>query len=163
MILKCVFLIFTSFSGIAFGEFPSIPNPRILEPRNDDLNYRLPNDTVPISYDVTIEPTFEPDFTFAGQVTILIRVVEATDVVTLHGNDIEIVPGTTSVISLTAREELVEEEPELNSTLHFIRIPLNTEVAVGTVLQISMQYTGVLNEENTGFYKAQYEEDGETK
>ncbi|KAI4460016.1 protease m1 zinc metalloprotease [Holotrichia oblita] len=163
MILKSV-LILASFLAITFGEFPLIPNPLVLEPREDDLNYRLPNDTIPISYDVTLEPTFDPDFNFSGIVIILVRVIEATDVITLHGNDIEILPGTTSVTSQTViGVELADGEPELDATLHFIKISLNTEVQPGTVLRVYMEYTGILNEENTGFYKARYEENGVTK
>ncbi|KAI4459967.1 protease m1 zinc metalloprotease [Holotrichia oblita] len=163
MILKSV-LILASFLATTFGEFPLIPNPLVLEPREDDLNYRLPNDTIPISYDVTLEPTFDPDFNFSGIVIILVRVIEATDVITLHGNDIEILPGTTSVTSQTViGVELADGEPELDATLHFIKISLNTEVQPGTVLRVYMEYTGILNEENTGFYKARYEENGVTK
>lgn len=159
------FILLLIFAGSS-ANFPDIPNPKGNIAR-DTLSYRLPTDTVPIAYDIIIEPTFDPDFTFDGIVSIEIEVKEATNQITLHGKDLEINYDSVVVRELNDVETeypLAAEEPiNEDATMDFIHINLEDEVPAGTFLEVYIEYKGVLNEENTGFYRASYVENGETK
>nr|APY20197.1 APN-like 2 [Holotrichia parallela] len=146
-----------------FADFPLVPDPYRVATRDDTVNYRLPTDTVPISYDITLEPFFDPVFIFNGDVTIVIEVVTATSLITLHGNALTFTQDDVEVKEQGSSSTLPLTGVEFDSVLDFIKISLVESVEPGTILELSIKYTGVLDSSNRGFYKASYEEDGVTK
>jgi hypothetical protein len=53
------------------------------------LNYRLPNDSLPLHYDLLLTTDIHrSDFTFSGRVKIHVKILAATQTVTLHSRDI---------------------------------------------------------------------------
>lgn len=160
MVAKFVLIIW-AILGVALSQFPDVPDSDIrkISPINDGT-YRLPGDTVPNHYDITLEPNFQ-EFTFDGTVIITIQVVENTNIITLHKNDLTI--NTIEVRMLGASALLpvgsTSEEPDL----HFFRIHLESTVQSGDILEVTLFYTGNLNTENRGFYRASYFEDGNIK
>ncbi|KAI4459114.1 protease m1 zinc metalloprotease [Holotrichia oblita] len=131
---------------------------RSISPINDG-SYRLPNDTIPIHYDVLLEPDFEA-FTFEGRVMITVLVVEETDTITLHANELTI--HTVDVFApvnnaSTPNVTSAVEDPEH----HFYIISLEEPVEINEELEVVITFTGILNDDNRGFYRAKYEEHGE--
>ncbi|KAK9730882.1 ERAP1-like C-terminal domain [Popillia japonica] len=157
MILKLVLVLVTTL-GVTLSKFPDVPysDVRNISPINDG-SYRIPNDTIPISYDILLEPNFET-FTFDGEVIITIEVVEDTSTITLHANDLQI--GTEDVEVDARNNEIspVVEDTEFVEDFHFFKIHLAEEVGAGEILEISIKYTGNLNTANRGFYRARYVE-----
>ncbi|GIY37859.1 uncharacterized protein CEXT_664431 [Caerostris extrusa] len=123
---------------------------------------RLPRSVVPDHYDLELQPFIYPgNFTFSGKVRILIRVLEATDNVTLHINNV------------TVREESVRltgpNAPSLKSVSEdkerqFFILHLGGELVAGHHYEVSMEYVGSLNDQLAGFYRSSYKDpQGETR
>lgn len=123
---------------------------------NEDFS-RLPSWVLPIKYSICLKPCLQK-FTFAGEVEVTLKILELTNTIIM--NAAEIRPSSaqffakdsnpiTGFISLQEKEETV--------TLKFDEC-----LAVGEgTLKIS--YDGILNNKMKGFYRNQYEVDGETK
>ena len=62
-----------------------------LEQSNQNLSYRLPVNSIPLSYEIIIKSNIhEKDFEFSGNVNIHLKILEATDTITLHCRELEI-------------------------------------------------------------------------
>ena len=120
--------------------------------------FRLPTNVRPVRYKLTLTPDLER-FTFAGEVSIEIDVVEATDSVTLNAADLEI-----AVAELT-----LEDGAELPATVVIDEETERAAFQVGRILgpgkaTLRIRFTGTLNDQLRGFYRSRYEgPDGETR
>ncbi|XP_018799750.1 PREDICTED: aminopeptidase N [Bactrocera latifrons] len=124
-----------------------------------DLDYRLPNTTEPVHYDVELTTNVHNGTkAFQGTVNIVIKVIEDTRTIVLHQRQLSIVKVTIKNTDLAnpAEETLnisYEEEREFlsltpaNQTLTFIK---------GSNWNLTISYTGVLREDNAGFYLSTY-------
>ena len=122
-------------------------------------NLRLPKSVVPDSYDVKLIPFLsENNFTFNGEIKILINVTENTNNVTLHVNDIEIY---TDSIAL--------EDAKSGQNVSVLRVTNDTErqfFIIYTNLEkdhqynVKMNYVGHLNDRLKGFYRSSYDVNG---
>ena len=118
----------------------------------------LPSSVIPQKYTLKLQPNFE-DFTFQGEETIEVQISESTSVILLNSSDIEIQSaelvrdGVTTIARGIAHDQSVE-----TATISF-GLPLSTGVA-----QLTMKFTGILNDKLRGFYRSQYTTpQGETK
>ena len=118
----------------------------------------LPSSVIPQKYTLKLQPNFE-DFTFQGEETIEVQISESTSVILLNSSDIEIQSaelvrdGVTTIARGIAHDQSVE-----TATISF-GLPLSTGVA-----QLTMKFTGILNDKLRGFYRRQYTTpQGETK
>lgn len=122
---------------------------------------RLPRSVVPEHYDVELQPYIIPDnFTFDGKVRIFIRILEATDNVTLHINNVTV---DEKSVKLTLVQS--EKEQEILSTSQdeekqFFILHPKDKLKEGELYQIYMEYVGSLNDQLVGFYRSSYT-DGE--
>jgi len=109
--------------------------------------YRLPANVVPFSYELVLEPDLE-EATFAGEVTIVVEVVEATSQVVLNAIDLQIdyadVEGQTAGVTLDAEHE--------RATLH-LKDPLEPGPA-----GVHIRFRGVLNDKLRGFYRSTFKD-----
>lgn len=120
---------------------------------NTELNYRLPNNSIPLRYEILIKSDIDKGlFNFDGKIRITVRIIEATKFITLHyrNQTIEMINllnsrGITTARNLTfVKHEIVEMiEIELPFTT------LNGEV----ILEIF--YLSTLDSRR-GFYKSSY-------
>lgn len=121
----------------------------------DGIEYRLPNDTKPIHYDIWLTTdVHRGEFEFSGQVTILIDALVNTNQITLHHRDIEI-----SNVNLMS-----ETGVPIQSNVPFTSVPA-TEFLVITPTaqlialskyQVQITYSGSLRDDNAGFYHSSY-------
>ncbi|GJQ73763.1 hypothetical protein Trydic_g18704 [Trypoxylus dichotomus] len=131
-------------------------------PSDVEEGYRLPSDTIPISYDIVLEPNFQ-NFEFLGNVTITIQVQTVTNTIALHAHELTIYPDTITVKAQNGVQELGVSIRN-NSEFHLLMIDVDRGLQPGQILEVYIAYTGYLNEDNEGFYRASYEDaDGETK
>ncbi|GJQ85518.1 hypothetical protein Trydic_g18428, partial [Trypoxylus dichotomus] len=156
-------LVFALILGACIAAFPEIPNSYAEFSEVEEGLYRLPNDTIPTSYDITLEPNFV-DFTFLGKVTITILVEIETNTITLHAYDLIIDPDSITVTELNEVEELTVAGTANETEFQFLRIHVEETLQPGQILEVYIEYKGFLNRENEGFYRASYvDANGETK
>ena len=116
----------------------------------------LPKDVRPVLYDLTLTPDLD-SFTFAGEETVDIEVLEATSSVTLNSAEIEVAScrvTTAGGVELTPADTSFDEQAE-TVTFDFGR-PLPAGPA-----KLQIEFSGVLNDLLRGFYRSRYvDEDG---
>ncbi len=114
--------------------------------------YRLPSTVVPSAYDLVLEPDLDAA-TFAGEVSILVEVVEATTEVVLNATDLQIdsaeVDGRVAEVTLDADHG--------RATLR-----LREPVAAGPAT-VHLRFRGTLNDKLRGFYRSTFKDSGGTE
>ncbi|XP_050432825.1 uncharacterized protein LOC126840878 [Adelges cooleyi] len=127
--------------------------------------FKLPNDIMPESYDLTIDPNFEgphENFTFQGDVTIVVAIkAQSTRVITLNSKDLSIVNVSVSdvqsrrLISVVDIVEMTKNEQ--------LEIHVKEDLVSGQKYYLKISFAGKLRNDMTGFYKSSYTENNATK
>jgi len=117
-----------------------------------DTSYRLPKNVRPLSYDVYLKTELE-NFTFEGDVKIRVQVLENTNEIILHTNKQNI-----EVLSVSGpdTEEVIITETNINDEKHFLIINSSSIFSADTEYDISINFTAVLSEDMSGFYRSSY-------
>ena len=118
----------------------------------------LPVNVLPSRYQIWLQPNFA-DFTFAGEETIDVEVMEPTSQIQLNSVEIEIQSATLSQggNSHPASEISFDTKRE-TATLSF------TESIPAGAASLKLIFSGELNDKLRGFYRSQYAgQDGETR
>lgn len=123
-----------------------------------DTSYRLPKTVRPISYDVYLKPEFQT-FTFEGDVTIRVEVLENTNKIILHTNKQNI-----SLITVSGDSVIVNTtEANIDREKHFLIIETATNFSADTEYDIDITFKAVLSEDMNGFYRSSYSINKETR
>lgn len=122
-----------------------------------NVNYRLPNNTQPISYDIHLTTNVHRnDFNFSGEVAIRFVVLETSRTITLHQS--QLVIGTVRLTSVSRPNTPIAlnvfQYDSSNDFLTFTTTSIDLIAGIEYVLTIS--YTGVLRTDNFGFYRTSY-------
>ncbi|XP_011497365.1 PREDICTED: aminopeptidase N [Ceratosolen solmsi marchali] len=136
--------------------------------RANKINVRLPRSIVPKSYDVNLVPfIWEGNFTFNGEVKIVVSVVQDTTNVTLHAFDMDINSKYTSVSEYPAASKsnkVIKINQQFNDTIRqFYIIKLAKTLKAGKQYLIYLKYIGRLNDYLQGFYRSSYIVNNETR
>lgn len=121
----------------------------------DGIVYRLPNDTIPLTYDIWLSTDIhlgEP--AFQGRVLIRFRVAEPTQEVIVHYHRM-----TISSVDLLNSDNLSLEENvafSQNETLEFLVIQPTQQLTVGQEYSVQISYNGSLRDDSLGFYRSSY-------
>jgi aminopeptidase N len=84
---------------------PALPLPPPLT-KSPKLDVRLPRAVIPDSYKIKVIPfIYEGNFTFNGEVAVIVNVTEKTSNITLHFNDIKISEDTVTVAEYVPRAD----------------------------------------------------------
>ncbi|KAK0093218.1 hypothetical protein PV326_014028 [Microctonus aethiopoides] len=125
-------------------------------------DYRLPKSINPIAYTIFLSPNLENDkFTFDGSVNIQMNVNENITSIVLHANELTI-NDIYDIEVKTDEKKLDVSNYSINSLTEKLTIYLTTTVNAATVLELSIQYSGKLNNKMMGFYRSSYEDDNGT-
>lgn len=121
----------------------------------EKYNYRLPNNTKPEYYDITLITSIDRgEFDFSGTVKISIRILEDSSSITLHARQL-----TLTSIRLT---DLMGVEIRLRPHIYdivreFITITTDdVKLLVNQNYILTIAYIGVLREDTHGFYRSFY-------
>lgn len=120
----------------------------------EDVKFRLPNNTKPLSYDITISTKIDEDnFGFAGKVKIDLHVLETSSKIILHARQL-----TIKSINLTMTSGF---SIELNSftydvTTEFLTIPTKIQLLKNANYSLIIDYVGELRADQFGFYRSSY-------
>lgn len=125
--------------------------PSVVPPR--PKNVRLPRSLVPLHYDVELEPRLYGNFTFSGQVAILVSCAQAASNVTLHIKDLNV--SDVSVTGAGGGAVEIDGHTE-NKPLQFLVIALKKPLVESTNYTIRMSFVGLLNDDLAGFYRSSY-------
>ena len=111
----------------------------------------LPTDVSPVRYQVTLEPDLE-EFTFRGQESVDIDVLEPTTSITLNSIEIEVQSCRLALgdgSSRTPVETVYDEERET------VAFRFDSTVPAGEA-RLDVDFTGQLNDKLRGFYRSYY-------
>lgn len=106
----------------------------------------LPDSAIPSHYELLLEPDLEA-FTFSGSVTIDIIAKEPTDTLTIHANEIEVQQATV---------DGKNPATEINYNKKTETVSFAFRDAVTGTAQLTILFTGVLNDAMAGFYRSKY-------
>lgn len=139
-------------------------NARFLEDlhRSNRTNIRLPDIMHPISYELKLMPfLYVGNFTFNGDVRIIVNVTKNCRNVTLHAtalkiSDVNVLKiGNETQTNVTKTEIEVSTQYAIESDQFFVIIFL-TELEANNTYEINIKYTGILNDMLQGFYRSSY-------
>jgi aminopeptidase N len=135
-------------------------------PYRDDVDgkdYRLPNNTKPIRYDVSLKTDVNRGETaFTGTVRIRIEAVENSNTITLHSRQL-----TIDTIEVFANPDttpiLVPSTSNYVDDVEFLVITASSQMVANQQYLVVITYHGLLRDDNMGFYRSSYkDQDGKT-
>lgn len=117
------------------------------------IEYRLPNDTKPIHYDITLRTDIHNgDFEFSGTVMINIQAVNKAAEIVLHYRYLVI----RNVVLYNAGGVLQADVPfQYKDDVEFMVITPTIPLNPGNY-QVVINYSGQLRDDNAGFYRSSY-------
>lgn len=126
------------------------------------LDLRLPTNVKPEKYYLKITPyIYDSNFTFDGEVSIVIIAVNETKEITFHGVELVI-----HDVKVYGKEdgELIEVLDRIeDAPRHFQVLNLRSTLEVGKEYVLNISYTGILNDNLNGFYRSSYQDNGVMK
>ncbi|KFM56599.1 Aminopeptidase N, partial [Stegodyphus mimosarum] len=122
----------------------------------------LPKSIIPEHYDVELQPFILPgNFTFNGKVRVQIRVLEETDNVTLHINNITVNEASIRLSGVDA-PGIAKTSEDLERQFYILH--LKGKLRTGQSYEVYMEFLGCLNDQLAGFYRSSYkDEEGQTR
>lgn len=142
--------------------------PQLVEKLADEpaINYRLPNNTRPISYDVHLTTNIhtQTDFNFSGVVAIRFVVVTASRLVTLHQRQLTI--GTATLTSLSTSQPIALNPFEYNSVSELLTFRLTTgSLTINNEYILTINFKGIhrTGTDIKGLYRSSYLADDGTR
>ncbi|XP_015184599.1 PREDICTED: aminopeptidase N isoform X1 [Polistes dominula] len=132
------------------------------------IDVRLPKSVIPESYELRLVPfIWEGNFTFNGEVTILVNVTENTNNVTLHATDMKIDESLTSIreFSMSGNKTkpitIVEQKNDTERQFHVIKT--SDTLKEGKQYLVHLKFVGHLNDYLQGFYRSSYTVGNQTR
>lgn len=137
----------------------------------EDAPYlRLPRSVVPTAYDIKLIPFIWPDnFTFLGDVRILVNIVESTNNITLHAETSIKIKSEDVKVKLVNKANGTESTDEViakqyfESVKQFYVMEFPKKLQPGEVYEVHIKYVGVLDAYLQGFYRSSYVEGNTTR
>ena len=111
----------------------------------------LPDNVRPIGYDLTIEPDLDA-FTFRGEETVRVEIVEATGTITVNSIEIEI---QACSVTLPDGRVLASAPAVFDVERETVTFELEAPLPVGPAT-VHIEFTGVINDKLRGFYRSLY-------
>ena len=111
----------------------------------------LAQEVLPRKYRLTLQPDLE-NFTFRGEEQVELDISAPTSSITMNALDIEVQSASISSEGVTASASNIEYDKE-EETVSFIF----HHAVPGGQATLSLQFTGILNEQLFGFYRATYQ------
>jgi puromycin-sensitive aminopeptidase len=128
-----------------------------IKPKNTKNKVRLESHISPLHYNITLHPDLLA-FIFSGKEIIKIKIDKDVKQITLHSKDIQI--QTVEIISKKINQfanKISYNEKKETTTFYFKNVIIKGEY------NLSIIFSGIINESLRGFYKSKYILDGEEK
>lgn len=125
---------------------------------DEPIDYRLPSDVVPTSYNMSFAPHLKNNFTFDGKTEIKITVVKQTDKIVLHAYESLIIKSA-KLEQLNGKTiEIPLLPPVRNETTDFLMFGSSKLLVLAEYL-LSLEFKGEIRNGWTGFYRVRYRDD----
>ena len=111
----------------------------------------VPTNVKPVKYRITLEPSLE-DFTFKGQESVEIEILESTDSITLNSVEIEV---QSAQVSVQDGDALVSQEITYDEEQETVTFRFGSTLPEGPA-KLDVTFTGELNDRLRGFYRSKY-------
>ena len=124
----------------------------------------LPDNVRPVHYDLTLTPNFD-DFTFDGEVDVMVSMEPGTTEIMLNCAEIEIHTATVGWTDTNGEQEQAANSIAYDADAETVTISIPGTLSDGLVgnQHLRMSFTGELNDKLRGFYRSQYvNPEGET-
>jgi len=119
------------------------------------VNYRLPDNVVPVHYNIGLIPYIEKDnFTFDGKSHIIIEIRRASQNISLHALDLIINETATSLIS-NDTDIYAPTMHNYDNKTEILTLYFNDKLSPG-IYSLYIQFIGILNDELHGFFRTSY-------
>lgn len=131
---------------------------RLVDPI-DGISYRLPNNTNPLHYSVSLLTEIHDSiFKFSGRVQIKIGAMEALTSITLHHRQLKI--ENVNILREAGGTMQGNVTNEYDSVREFLTITPRLPISKGMIVWIDITYSGILRNEfgndQAGFYRTSY-------
>lgn len=125
---------------------------------NNNVNYRLPNTSHPVNYELAIESRVDlGEFEFKGNVKIVIVVDQMTQEIVLHARQLNILNVTLGRFRGRTLVNLKIDPFEYDNVPEFLKIRTNlSTLNQGDRLLLNIDYVGALRNDRGGFYRSSY-------
>ncbi|XP_058791213.1 aminopeptidase N [Phymastichus coffea] len=137
--------------------------------KSDKLDVRLPKSVLPDSYEIRLVPFIWPgNFTFNGEVKIVMNVTEDTRKIMLHAVDMTIDEDSTIIREYPGPSEgkakVVRVQRQSNDTTRQFHV-INTSdtLKAGQQYLLYIKFVGKLNDYLQGFYRSSYVANNQTR
>ncbi|XP_014370444.2 aminopeptidase N [Papilio machaon] len=118
---------------------------------------RLPLNVKPDTYYLKLTPyIFEGNFTFDGEISIVVTVKNETKQITFHG--VELTYHNIKLLKKENGKEIKILSRTEDVPRQFQILSLEEPLVVGKQYYLNISYTGILNDNLHGFYRSSYEE-----
>lgn len=129
---------------------------------NDKIHYRLPKNIIPVSYDIALIPHIvENNFTYDGNVSIIIKVLNETSNITLHAHEgLKIIEMATN---LSSNGTIIKPKSHnrVNAT-DFLTLQFDNKIQPGNYT-LKFTFIGNISREPIGIYRSSYINDKNKK
>ena len=113
----------------------------------------LSEDVEPSAYTISLEPDLDK-YTYTGEETISIEVVNETDVITVHSRDVAVQEAEFTSLS-EGSEPIAAAELSYNLKMMTLAFKFPSKLPVGTAT-LRIVFSGTLNDQMAGFYRSEY-------
>lgn len=145
--------------AVAVPLFPPLrETPLEIDPRQETISYRLPNDTFPIHYKLHLNTRIDnADFAFTGSVEINLGVAVQTQQIVIHSSQSSINAVTLyRSDTLPAVEIAIEPFEKVDATEFLIIKTVSEQLLPTGTYTLVIYFSSVLRENESGFYRAWY-------
>ncbi|TRY88000.1 hypothetical protein DNTS_007026 [Danionella cerebrum] len=133
-------------------------------------SYRLPDTLVPTYYNITLWPRLHPDayglFLFTGKCKVVFTCLKETDLILIHCNKLNLTSFDGHLAKLSAVGTAVApsiQKSWMQEVTQYLVIQLKSKLRAGEHYELYTEFVGELADDLAGFYRSEYEENGEKK
>lgn len=114
-------------------------------------NYRLPEDNIPLHYDLYLHPHLE-NGTFSGKVVIEVQTIKQTDSIVLHSYNLTI--GRVQISS--SNTTLTYLGTNVDSKKDFLQLRVSQTLQPTFISKVTIEFTGHMDDKIFGLYSSSY-------
>ncbi|XP_043083977.1 aminopeptidase N [Puntigrus tetrazona] len=137
------------------------------EPWNE---YRLPDTLLPDYYNITLWPRLQPNvhglFVFTGNSSVVFKCLRETDLILIHSNKLNLTSIDGYLAKLSALGTSVApsiQKTWMQEMTQYLVIQLKGKLKAGDFYELYTEFVGELADDLAGFYRSEYDENGEKK
>ncbi|XP_050959974.1 aminopeptidase N [Labeo rohita] len=137
------------------------------EPWNE---HRLPDTLVPDYYNITLWPRLQRNnhglFVFTGNSSVVFKCLNETNFILIHSNKLNLTSIDGYLAKLSSLGSSVApsiQKTWVQETTQYLVVELKSNLKAGELYELYTEFVGELADDLAGFYRSEYDENGEKK